>query len=55
MQQRPKSSENDKQIVVGKQEHKEKNAAVILAAGSGRRMNTPVAKQFLDLMGIPVF
>ena len=40
---------------VGKQEHKEKKAAVILAAGSGRRMNTPVAKQFLDLMGIPVF
>ena len=33
---------------VGKQEHKEKKAAVILAAGSGRRMNTPVAKQFLD-------
>ena len=31
---------------VGKQEHKEKKAAVILAAGSGRRMNTPVAKQF---------
>ena len=40
---------------MGKQEHKEKKAAVILAAGSGRRMNTPVAKQFLDLMGIPVF
>ena len=40
---------------VGKQEHKEKKAAVILAAGSGRRMNAPVAKQFLDLMGIPVF
>ena len=40
---------------VRKQEHKEKKAAVILAAGSGRRMNTPVAKQFLDLMGIPVF
>lgn len=34
---------------------KETKAAVILAAGSGRRMNAPVAKQFLDLMGIPVF
>lgn len=33
----------------------EKKAAVILAAGSGRRMNAPVAKQFLDLLGIPVF
>ena len=40
---------------MGKQEHKEKKAAVILAAGSGRRMNTPVAKQFLDLMGFAVF
>ena len=34
---------------------KETKAAVILAAGSGRRMNAPIAKQFLDLMGIPVF
>lgn len=33
----------------------EKTAAIILAAGSGRRMNTPVAKQFLHLCGIPVF
>ena len=36
---------------VGKQEHKEKKAAVILAAGSGRRMNTPVAKQFPFIYG----
>ena len=40
---------------MGKQEHKEKKAAVILAAGSGRRMNTPVAKQFLDLMSFRYF
>lgn len=40
---------------VGKQEHKEKKAAVILAAGSGRRMNTPVAKQFLDLRAFRYF
>ncbi len=38
-----------------KQEPQETKAAVILAAGSGRRMNAPVAKQFLDLMGSPVF
>lgn len=30
-------------------------AAVILAAGNGTRMNAPVAKQFMELMGIPVF
>ncbi len=38
-----------------RQEPQETKAAVILAAGSGRRMNAPVAKQFLDLMGSPVF
>ena len=38
-----------------KQEPQETKAAVILAAGSGRRMNAPVAKQFLNLMGSPVF
>ena len=43
------------QKIQEKQEHPETKAAVILAAGSGRRMNAPVAKQFLDLMGSPVF
>lgn len=43
------------QKIQEKQEYQETKAAVILAAGSGRRMNAPVAKQFLDLMGSPVF
>ncbi len=43
------------QKIQEKQKHQETKAAVILAAGSGRRMNAPVAKQFLDLMGSPVF
>ena len=38
---------DDKMNDVGKQEHKEKKAAVILAAGSGRRMNTPVASGWI--------
>lgn len=45
----------EKQKIQEKQETQETKAAVILAAGSGRRMNAPVAKQFLDLMGSPVF
>ncbi len=47
--------EQEKQKIPEKQEHQETKAAVILAAGSGRRMNAPVAKQFLELMGSPVF
>lgn len=33
----------------------ERIAAVILAAGNGKRMKTSVPKQFLELSGIPVF
>jgi 2-C-methyl-D-erythritol 4-phosphate cytidylyltransferase len=29
-------------------------SAIILAAGSGQRMNSPVPKQYLDLAGLPV-
>ena len=31
-----------------------RNAAIILAAGQGRRMNTDTAKQYLELSGKPV-
>ncbi len=31
-----------------------KTTAIVLAAGQGKRMNTPVAKQFLELKGKPV-
>lgn len=35
-------------------ENKKKNAAIVLAAGQGKRMGTKTAKQFLDLHGRPV-
>lgn len=52
-QEKHKTQETEK--IHENQKHHETKAAIILAAGSGRRMNAPVAKQFLDLMGSPVF
>lgn len=34
--------------------YKRKITAIVLAAGQGKRMNMPVAKQFIDLKGKPV-
>ena len=51
---KPETNDTKVQAASGIAEEKMKTAAVVLAAGQGSRMQTAVAKQFLDLDGKPV-